>query len=61
MLVKQVKIIPIRYKENYTDKINEFLKNYSEHEIIDIQYGITSDDDTGGICHFCYITYLKEV
>lgn len=60
LLVKQVKIIPIRYKENYTDKINEFLELYGEHEIIDIQYGITSDD-TGDIYHFCYITYLKEV
>ena len=61
MLVKQVKIIPIRYKENYTDKINEFLELYGEHEIIDIQYGINSPDDTVGIYHFCYITYLKEV
>ncbi len=60
MLVKQVKIIPIRYKENYTDKINEFLELYGEHEIIDIQYGINSPDDTGNIYHFCYTTYLKE-
>ena len=60
MLVKQVKIIPIRFKDNYTNRINEFLELYGEHEIIDIQYGINSPDDTGDICHFCYITYLKE-
>ena len=31
MLVKQVKIIPIRFKDNYTNRINEFLELYGEN------------------------------
>lgn len=59
MLVKQVKMFPMGKHNNYTDKINGFLKKHDKEKILDIKYN-TITGEYGNTEHYCIVVYEVE-
>lgn len=59
MLVKQVKMFPMGKHNNYTDKINGFLKKHDKEKILDIKYN-TITGEYGDTEHYCIVVYEVE-
>jgi hypothetical protein len=59
MLVKQVKMFPMGKHNNYTDKINGFLKKHDKEKILDIKYN-TISGEYGDTEHYCIVVYEVE-